>query len=128
MKGNLNDTAFNDILDDSMLSTLWQQFGEGPLLFQHDNAPERGPYRNGLLRLVWKNLTGLHRALTSTPSNTFWDELERRLQARQHRPTSVPDPTNAFVAEWKQVPTAMFQSLPRRVEAVIVAKRGPTSY
>ena len=22
-----------------MLPTLWQQFGEGPLLFQHDNAP-----------------------------------------------------------------------------------------
>jgi hypothetical protein len=38
-------------------------------------------------------------------------------------PTSVPDLTNALVAEWKQVPTAMFQhlvdSLLRRVEAVI---------
>ena len=31
----------------------------------------RGPYRNGLLSSVSKNLTGLHRALTSTPSNTF---------------------------------------------------------
>uniref|UniRef100_A0A8C7PA76 [histone H3]-trimethyl-L-lysine(4) demethylase n=1 Tax=Oncorhynchus mykiss TaxID=8022 RepID=A0A8C7PA76_ONCMY len=40
---------------------------------------KRCPYRNGLSKLVWKNLTGLHRALTSTPSNTFWDELERRL-------------------------------------------------
>jgi hypothetical protein len=32
--------------------------------------------------------------------------------------------------EWKQVPTAMFQhlveSLPRRMEAVIAAKGGPT--
>jgi hypothetical protein len=36
----------------------------------------------------------------------------------------VPDLTNALVAEWKQVPAAVFQhlveSLPRRVEAVIV--------
>ena len=32
VKGNLNAT------DDSVLPTLWQQFGEGPFLFQHDNA------------------------------------------------------------------------------------------
>ena len=29
----------NDIIDDSVLPALWQQFVEGPFLFQHDNAP-----------------------------------------------------------------------------------------
>uniref|UniRef100_A0A4W5PUX2 Leptin receptor n=1 Tax=Hucho hucho TaxID=62062 RepID=A0A4W5PUX2_9TELE len=29
---------YNDILDDSVLATLWKQFWEGPFLFQHDNA------------------------------------------------------------------------------------------
>ena len=40
----------------------------------------------------------------------------------------MPDLTNALVAEWKQVPPAMFQHivemLPRRVDAVIAAKGG----
>jgi hypothetical protein len=49
-----------------------------------------------------------------------WDELKRQLRARPNRPISVPDLT-------KQVPAAMFQhlveNLPRRVEAVIAAKR-----
>ena len=44
----------------------------------------------------------------------------------------MPDLTNALVAEWKQVPAAMFQhlveSLPRRVEAVVAAKGRPTAH
>ncbi|CDQ89753.1 unnamed protein product [Oncorhynchus mykiss] len=59
------------------------------------------------------------------PIEQFWDELEHRLPAKPNHPTSVPDFTNALVAELK-VPAAMFQhpveSLPRRLEAVIVAK------
>jgi hypothetical protein len=66
-------TAYNAILDVSVLPTLWQQFGEGPSCFSLTMplCTKFSPYRNYLSRLVWKNLTGLHRALTSTPSNTF---------------------------------------------------------
>jgi len=38
VKGILNATGYEDILANWALPTLWQQFGEGPLLFQHDCA------------------------------------------------------------------------------------------
>jgi len=80
---------------------------------------------------VWKNLTNLHVDPDLNPTKHLWDELERRLRARPNRSTSVPDLTNALVAEWKQIPAAMFQhlveSLPRRVEAVVAAKGGTNS-
>ena len=73
VKGNLNATTYNDILDNSGLLTLWQQFGEGPSLFQHDNSPvhKARSIQKCWLRSVWKNLTGLHSALTLTPSYTL---------------------------------------------------------
>jgi len=61
-----------------------------------------------------------------------WDELEQRLQARPSHPTSVSDLINVLLEEWSKIPIntllKLVESLPRRVEAVIAAKSGPTSF
>ncbi len=45
-------------------SKFWEQFVEGPFLFQY-------VLQYVSVSLVWKYLTGPHRALSSTPSSTF---------------------------------------------------------
>jgi len=39
VKGKHYALTYQGILDNAMLPTLWEEFREGPFLFQHDCAP-----------------------------------------------------------------------------------------
>ena len=72
VKANVNATAYEDILDNYTPLTSWQQFGEGPFLFQHDCTSIKSElHKDSLMRVVWRISSGPHRALTSTPLNAF---------------------------------------------------------
>jgi hypothetical protein len=64
------------------------------------------------------------------PIKHLWDELEYQLRARPNHPTSVPNLTNALVAEWKKVPRSNVATSSGKTsqKSVIIAKGGPTPW
>jgi hypothetical protein len=94
-------TMRNVIRDDSPLPTLWQQFGQGPFMFQRDNAPvhKARSIKKWFVEIGVEELDWHAQSPDLTPIEHFWDELECRRRARPNRPTLVPNLTNALVAE-----------------------------
>lgn len=70
IKGKLNVTAYDDILGNRLLPTLWKQFVFGPFLFQHDTAPRaQSQVHKKKKCCCGRTPLACTRALTSTPSN-----------------------------------------------------------
>ncbi|KAK3528760.1 hypothetical protein QTP70_011191 [Hemibagrus guttatus] len=102
VKGTLNASAsYQDILDNFMLPTLWEQFGDVPFLFQHDCTPvtKESSIKTWMSEFGVEELDWPAQSPDLNPIEHLWDELERRLRARPSRPTSVPDLTNALLEE-----------------------------
>ncbi|KAL6466679.1 hypothetical protein MHYP_G00244830 [Metynnis hypsauchen] len=134
VKGTLNASAYQEILDNFVLPTLWEQCGDGPFLFQHHCAPvhKARSIKTWMSEFSVEELDWPAQSPDLNPMEHLWDELEQRLRERLFRPTSVSDLINALQEEWAKIPIStllnIVESLPRRVEAVITAKGGPTSY
>lgn len=107
--------------------------GEGSMLMQ-DNA------RPHTARIVQEYIQEVGISLMAWPSRSpdlnpiehAWDELGRLVRSRRPAPTTLRALKQALMEEWENIPQNRLQnlvfSMPNRLEAVITARGGNTSY
>ncbi|KAJ8866023.1 hypothetical protein PR048_033547 [Dryococelus australis] len=130
VRGSMNTEAYCNILDNEMLPTLWRFYGMDPCYFQEVNARyhvSRATMQwyaeNNVRRLDWPAQSS-----DINPIEHLWDELDRRVRARQARPKSIAHFMEWLQEDWRRIPVDVLQtlveSMPDRVAAVIAARGG----
>lgn len=81
----------------------------------------------GIRRLDWPA-----RSPDLNPIEHVWDVLKRRVRSVQPAPQTIRELKNVITAEWERIPQASIRdilaSMPRRIQAVILARGGHTRY
>ena len=129
---NVNaDIYMNDVINDQVVPL----FARRPIIiYMHDNAHPHTAnattthLRNlGIPVMQWPAISP-----DLNPIEHIWDELERRMRARQIPPTNLPDLRVALTEEWQAIPqqriNKVINSMRKRCQAVINANGGHIRY
>ena len=135
IEGTMDATLYTQILDDELLGTLGDLgIKKKDIYFQQDNDPKH----TSRLASEWfskKKLDKLDWPSQSPDMNIIehvWDHLEHRVRTRTKLPSNVTELWDALVEEWHNIEddyiVSLYESMPRRVQALLDAKGGHTKY
>ena len=135
IEGTMDATLYTQILDDELLGTLGDlEIKKKDIYFQQDNDPKHTSW----LASEWfskKKLDKLDWPSQSPDMNIIehvWDHLEHRVRTRTKLPSNVTELWDALVEEWHNIEddyiVSLYESMPRRVQALLDAKGGHTKY
>ncbi len=132
LKSTVNTAVYQEVLEHFMLTSADKLYGDADFIFQQDLAPvhtAKGTKSwindHGVTVLDWSvNSPDLN------PIENLWGIVKRKM--RDTRPNNADDLKAAIKATWASITPEqchrLIASMPRRIDAVIKAKRGPTKY
>ncbi len=130
LKSTVNTVIYQDILEHFMLPAVDKLYGDTDFIFQQDLAPTHTAkgtkswfHDHGVTVLDWPaNSPDLE------PIENLWGIVKRKMI--DTRPNNADDLKAAIKATWASITPQqshrMTASMPRRIDAVIHAKEGPT--
>ncbi len=129
LKSTVNAAIYKDILEHFMLPSVDKLYGDADFIFQQDLVPAhtaKGRFNDhGVTVIDWSaNSPGLNL------KENLWGIVKRKM--RDTRPNNANDLKAAIRATWSSITPEQCHRLivfmPRRIDAVIHAKGGPTKY
>ncbi len=128
LKSTVNTAIYPDILEHFMLSSADKLYGDADFIFQQDLAPAH----TAKCTKNWSNDHGI--TVLDWPANSLdlnlWGIVKRKM--RDTRPNNRDDLKATIKATWASITPEqchrLISSMPRRIDAVIHAKGGPTKY
>lgn len=138
IEGIMCGPDYVEILDKQYLSTLkdlkLRRSGKEGVIFQQDNDPK---HRSKVAKnWFWtKNVKRLSWPPSSPDMNIIehvWDQLDALVRTRNPLPRNKDELWQAIQEEWANFPrtalNTLFESMPRRVAALLKARGGHTKY
>ena len=136
LHGRINSKDYLNILGDHVHPMVQALFPDGDYIFQDNNAPIYTAH-------VVKNWYEEHKSeldhMEWPPQSPYlsiiqhlWCVLERQVRNRYPPPSCLKELEQVLMEEWLKIPLdnarKLYDSIPRRTEAVLKAEGGPTPY